>query len=164
MPNTELAVRPLTVIEIEVSSGLDDHVDSPYRGRTDPTIILSSTVKPSKRQIHYTHLGFPFAWERFVFERDGKYKWHCWLLPFMLVQAKILPFHLVMDNLGDGQIGMYLKIARNMPPYRMVVSQEGKRDLEIEEYVFESQRYCAAHVNELQTVRIEEIAQEASQA
>src|SRR6202023_123263 len=98
----------------------------------------------SKRMMRYTHLGFPFRWERFVFERDGKYIAHCWLLPFTLVSIKIPPFDLVVDNLGDGQLGIYLKIARDMPPYRMVVSQSGKRDWEIEEYAFERTRYATA--------------------
>jgi len=152
--------RQPTVIEISISAMSDDGTGSPYRGRAMPTIILSSTVNPSKRTMHYTHLGFPFKWEKFIFERDGKYIWHCWLLPFMLVHTKISCFDLVMDNLGDGQVGIYLKIAKDAQPYHMVIIQDGTRDREVEEYAFKQVRYAVARVNEIQTVRIATVIQE----
>jgi len=60
----------------------------------------------------------------------------------------------MLENIGDGQIGVYLKSPRE--PYRMVVSQEGTQDREIEPYTFEGTRYAVTHIGELQTVRIEE--------
>jgi hypothetical protein len=134
---------------------MDDNDDSPYRGRSNPTVILSSTSKLEKSRMRYFHLSFPIKWEKMIFQRDGKWMAHCWLLSFMHVSITIPPFfHLMLENIGDGQIGVYLKSPRE--PYRMVVSQEGTQDREIEPYTFEGTRYAVTHIGELQTVRIEE--------
>lgn len=158
---TESAQRTPTIIEIAFSaSSYDDESGSPYYGRTEPTFILSSTTKFSKSEMRHCHLGFPMTWEKFIFQKESKYITHCWLRPFMFVRLQISPFNLVVENLGDGQAGIYLKLARSTPPYRLTIRQEGKVDREAEEYIFERVRYAAAYVNEQQSVHIEEIAQE----
>lgn len=156
MNTTDPAQRAPTIIEITVSSGLDDGTDSPYRGRSDPTIVLRSTTAFHKRALSYHHLGFSFPWEKFIYQRDGKCCSNIWLPPFTGVYARIVPFALTISNIGDGQIRTCLKLARDMPPYRMVVTQEGKSDREIEAYTFEKDRYAVACVNEMRNVRIEE--------
>ena len=67
----------------------------------------------------------------------------------------------MLSNLGDGQVGIYLKLPQNMLSYRMTVMQEGRKPRKIEDHLYRETRYAVASVSEFHAVRIEEVAQEA---
>src|SRR5205807_6219736 len=95
--------------------------------------------------------------------KDGRYSTIIGLDPFEHVKAIIPPFELIFDNLGDGQMGCYIRVPVPGDPARhfMAIQEEGKQTKEIDEVIgLEEDRkllVVRAVIRRSQAVHIEEL-------
>ncbi len=173
MNTTDPAQTAPTIIEIEiVYSYFDDNPGSITEGRSHTEFRVTSNVSFGKP--FRSMLGFRTGQPEKVKQRDGKYTTLCALDPFAQVRAIIAPFQLILDNLGDGQMGCYIRVPLPYNPaqYRMEIQEQGKQTKEIDELieVEENKRFSIHHllvmravIRPSQKIYIEEIVEEAPQ-
>ena len=154
-----------TIIEITatVDSSLEDR-SNPYFERTLLTPRLTSTTKFDR--VVYRHLGFQ-AWSRKkeqIRHIGDLYRYVGYLEPNFESLLVIPPFKLCLENLGDGFMGVHIRLRQGMEQCKISILQEQyqpKSPRTIDDFIeYEGIWYATATVNCLQTLKIEEITQE----
>jgi hypothetical protein len=152
----------LTIIEIRATVDITlTNEDSPYYERTILTPHLSSTTKFER--VVYSHLGFhAYSDGKRRIKRKGDLHTYIGMLePNVHAQATIGPFRLCFENLGDGFMGVHIRMQDGIARCKMTVLQERhqpKQPKEVDTFIkFEEIWYATATINCLQTVRIEEM-------
>jgi hypothetical protein len=158
---TESAQQRTPIIEASITSAyIDDREGVATEGRSLLSFTITSSVSFGK-PFRFL-LGFRTGQPEKVKLRDGKYIAICGLDPFEHIKAIIPPFQFVFDNLGDGQLGCYIRLPLPNPgSYRMVVVQPSRQTKDIDELIEVEEdkdlSILRAVIRSSQTIRIEEI-------
>jgi hypothetical protein len=148
---------PRTMVQATiVSAYVADLPAMPGRTRVELQITSSVSFASPTRFL----LGFHTKQPEKIRRRDEQYLIMCGLDPFEQIKASILPFQMCFDNLGDGQLGCYIRWPREGDCH-LEILQEGKRPKIIDELiaVLEDKKLFIARavIGPLQTLRIEEV-------
>lgn len=149
-----------TTIDIEIKSiGCLEADDRPWPGRTFITYKLSTNVKPASFYEH--HLGFraQMRAKPKVKQRDNKYSILCTVDPFAYTSMRISPFNLIVQNVGDGQLRISLRLPRGMQDANLVALRDGEQIWRAKPYQTSDESICYATLimDASMSVRIEEL-------
>jgi len=126
-----------TIIDIEITSTYtDDRKGVATEGRSHLEVRITSSVE-FKKPTRYL-LGFRLIQPEKIKLRDEKYTTICGLDPFEHLRALIPPFEIIFDNLGDAQLGCYIRLP--VPPgdpasYCMEIREKDRQTKKIDEIV-----------------------------
>lgn len=152
----------LTVIQITatIDITLDDEND-PYYQRTILTPHISSNVKFSGMSYH--HLGFPTpGYGKSNIRHIGDtYTCTGTLDPNTDASLVIVPFKLIVENLGDSFMAVHIRLPAGKDQCKIAILQERyqpKPEKLVDDFInYEGTWYATAVINCLQTLRIEEL-------
>lgn len=162
-------VEQSTVIDIEPDvEGMLIDDESPYYLRTDVATWIRSTTRFDK--IVVSHLGFRARSKgrgRYHIKfKDGRYEAGETLEPETSALVEIKPFHICLVNVGDSFLKVNVRMRAGLKQCKMTILQEkhqAKAPKAVDTFIeYEGIYYCTATINCLQTVRIEELGEDAT--
>jgi hypothetical protein len=127
-----------STIDIVIESESDSDCDAPTYGRSMVHFRMYSDVKFEK--VTYTHLGFHARSDgkRAIKHRGDRFVYWGLLEPNIDAQATIGPFRLYLQNVGDGFVGVHVRMPYGMERCKMTILQEEnqpKAPKEIDDFI-----------------------------
>lgn len=153
-----------TIIDVHFDPDDNDNYQSPTYGRSMMHFQLYSTIRFEK--VTYTYLGFHARSDgkRAIRHRGDKFEYFGLLDPNSDAHTVIGPYRLCLQNIGDGFVGVHVRLLDGIQRCKMTLLQEKYQPEPPREagmlIKYEDIWYVTTTINSLQTVRIEEIAQE----